>query len=250
MRKKKGGGGGAETELHCSRDRLFPKGPVGGACAVRVLCARLQQAGCLCVSLRGGGGEAGGAWPALSNSDWAFVGRWAGVRAEPPITTLGLELRLFVAAPPPPNHSPRSSRALLSSSRHRLSSLALLAPSLPAEPLSSQHYDRRLRPTAGAACPGRPPCAPWLFRPRLLRRLPDGDHGSAAFIPDSGPPGTAPHPLSPSVLSGRRSLSDLSTSRSSTSAQLQPRLGGDHSSGRAKEAAKEEGEGQPGGAAA
>lgn len=35
--------GGAEAGLHCSRDRLFPKEPVGGACAVRALCARLQQ---------------------------------------------------------------------------------------------------------------------------------------------------------------------------------------------------------------
>lgn len=76
--KEKGGGGGAETELHCSRDRLFPKEPVGSACAVRALCAGLQQAGCLCVSLGGGGGRARGAWPVMSHSDWASGGRWAG----------------------------------------------------------------------------------------------------------------------------------------------------------------------------
>lgn len=76
MRNEKSGGGragGAETELHCSRDRLFPKEPVGSACAVRTLCAGLQQASCLCVSLRGGGGGARGAWHPLSHSDWVFI---------------------------------------------------------------------------------------------------------------------------------------------------------------------------------
>lgn len=45
-----GGAGGAETELHCSRDRVFPKEPVGSACAVRALCAWLQQrVVCVCL---------------------------------------------------------------------------------------------------------------------------------------------------------------------------------------------------------
>lgn len=76
--RKKGGGGGVETELHCSRDRLFPKEPVGSACAMCALCAGLQQAGCLCVSVGGGGGRVGGAWSLPSHSDWALAGRWAG----------------------------------------------------------------------------------------------------------------------------------------------------------------------------
>lgn len=137
--------------------------------------------------------------------------------------------------------SPRSSGALLA---------AAVAPFLPAHLLSSERYDRRLRPAAGATCPGWSPCTPGLFRPRLLRGPPDGDHGSAAFTPDSGSPGTAPHLFPSSFLRGRRSLSSPSASCTSTSAQLQPRPGGGHPSGRAKEAAKEEGAGQSGRAAA
>lgn len=149
-----------------------------------------------------------------------------------------------------PSHGPRSSRALLAAAAAALCSPASLPPSLPAGPLSSWRYDRRFRPAAGAACPGRPPCAPGLFRPRLLRGSSDGDHGSAGSTPDPGSPGTAPHPLPPSLPRGRRSLSDPSASRPSTAAQLQPRRGWGSPTGSAKEAAQEEGAGQPGGAAA
>lgn len=45
--------------------------------SARSLCLA-AAAGCLCVSLPGGGGGAWWAWPALSHSYWAFSGRWAG----------------------------------------------------------------------------------------------------------------------------------------------------------------------------
>ena len=69
-------------------------------------------------------------------------------------------------------------------------------------------------------------------------------------LPRIPTPGTAPHPLPPSLPWGRRSLPDPAASRPSASVQLRSGSGGRHLSGSAKEAAQEEGAGQPGGAAA
>ncbi|KAK2096101.1 Proline-rich nuclear receptor coactivator 1 [Saguinus oedipus] len=66
--------------------------------------------------------------------------------------------------------------------------------------VGSRHYDPRLHPAVGAAHPGWLPCSAWLFLARLLQSPPHGDHGSAAFTPDPGSPGTAPNPFPPSLL--------------------------------------------------
>lgn len=77
----------AETELHCSRDRLFPKAAAGNACAVCALCAGTQLAGCLCLSEAREAEIRGVAIPCrILIALWLSVG---GHRAGPHITTLG-----------------------------------------------------------------------------------------------------------------------------------------------------------------
>ncbi|CAD7666536.1 unnamed protein product [Nyctereutes procyonoides] len=63
-------------------------------------------------------------------------------------------------------------------------------------------------------------------------------------LPRIPTPGTARHPLPPSLPWGRRSLPDPAASRPRASVQLRSGSGGKHLSGSAKEAAQEEGAGQ------